>query len=90
MYITIIISPMLASLLKTRSLARLRFSFTENLKEVGVEDRGEPSFLEMVEAFFDKAANHTDISKDKLDFYKKSESLVKLHLALKRGNPTLI
>ena len=39
----------------------------------------------MVEAFFDKAANHTDISKDRLDFYKKSESLVKLHLTLKRG-----
>lgn len=40
----------------------------------------------MVEAFFDKAANHTDISKDRLDFYKKSESLVKLHLTLKRDN----
>ena len=39
----------------------------------------------MVEAFFDKAAKHTDISKDRLDFYKKSESLVKLHLHLKRG-----
>lgn len=72
---------MLALLSKVRPLTKLgRYSFSQT---AGKEQ--EPGFLEMVEAFFDKAASHTDISKDRLDFYKKSESLVKLHLHLKRG-----
>jgi glutamate dehydrogenase (NAD(P)+) len=40
----------------------------------------------MVEAYFEKAGNLTDISKDRLHFYKKSENTVKFHLTLKRGN----
>ena len=79
---------MLTSLSRVRSLFKIgRYSFSEKV-EVG--DEGEPGFLQMVESFFDKAANHTDISKDRLDFYKKCESLVKLHLTLKRGDLEII
>lgn len=39
----------------------------------------------MVEAYFEKAGNLTDISVDRLGFYKKSENTVKFHLTLKRG-----
>lgn len=76
-----------ASFAKTFTHNKYSFStVTDKEKTIpNVNDEGEPGFLQMVEAFFDKAANHTDISKDRLDFYKKSESLVKLHLTLKRG-----
>ena len=50
-----------------------------------VDNTPEPGFLHMVEAYFEKAGNLTDISKDKLHFYKKSENTVKFHLTLKRG-----
>lgn len=51
-----------------------------------VDNSPEPGFLQMVEAYFEKAGNLTDISKDKLHFYKKSENTVKFHLTLKRGS----
>lgn len=58
--------------------------------QVEVDDTPEPGFLQMVEAYFEKAGNMTDISKDKLHFYKKSENTVKFHLTLKRGSRLFI
>lgn len=48
------------------------------------------SFLEMVESYFDKAGKHTNISADRLNFYKKPECVVKFNLTLNRGNLTVI
>lgn len=42
-------------------------------------------FLHMVESFFDKAAIHTGIRADRLNFYKKAESVVKCTIPLVRG-----
>jgi hypothetical protein len=76
---------MLTLLGRLRVQSRLgKYAFS--VEKLAPGEKAEPGFLQMVEAFFDKAANHTDISKDRLDFYKKSESLVKLHLTLLRGN----
>ena len=58
--------------------------------QVEVDNTPEPGFLQMVEAYFEKAGNLTDISKDKLHFYKKSENTVKFHLTLKRGSTLFI
>lgn len=54
-----------------------------------IDNSPEPGFLQMVEAYFEKAGNLTDISKDKLNLYKKSENTVKFHLTLKRDNGTI-
>ena len=43
------------------------------------------SFLKMVENYFDKAARHTNIRSDILNFYKKPENVVKCTLTLVRG-----
>jgi hypothetical protein len=71
-------------------LSRLRVhsklgKYAFSAEKLAPGEQAEPGFLQMVEAFFDKAASNTDISKDRLDFYKKSESLVKIHLTLIRG-----
>lgn len=63
---------------------------TSTDKTPELDNTPEPGFLEMVEAYFEKAGNLTDISKDKLHFYKKSENTVKFHLTLKRGNSSFI
>jgi len=49
------------------------------------ENEPEPSFLQMVENYFDKAAKHTNIRPDILEFYKKPDNLIKLNLTLTRG-----
>jgi hypothetical protein len=43
------------------------------------------SFLNMVESFFDRAAVHTGIRTDRLNFYKKAENVVKCSIPLIRG-----
>lgn len=55
----------------------LRFSFSQ-------ASQGS-DFLHMVEAFFDKAAIHTGIRTDRLNFYKKAENVVKCSIPLFRG-----
>ena len=45
------------------------------------------TFLKMVESFFDRAAVHTGIRTDRLNFYKKAENVVKCSIPLIRGNP---
>jgi hypothetical protein len=45
------------------------------------------SFLKMVESFFDRAAVHTGIRTDRLNFYKKAENVVKTNIPLIRGTP---
>lgn len=47
-------------------------TFVETGTASEVDNTPEPGFLQMVEAYFEKAGNLTDISKDKLHFYKKS------------------
>ena len=42
-------------------------------------------FLTMVENFFDRAALHTGIRADRLNFYKKAESVLKCSIPLIRG-----
>jgi glutamate dehydrogenase (NAD(P)+) len=44
----------------------------------------------MVESYFDKAGKHTNIKADKLNFYKKSDNVVKFHLTLTRGSIKMI
>jgi hypothetical protein len=39
----------------------------------------------MVESFFDRAAVHTGIRTDRLNFYKKAENVVKCSIPLIRG-----
>lgn len=48
------------------------------------------TFLKMVESFFDRAAVHTGIRSDRLNFYKKAENVVKCSIPLIRGTPTAI
>ena len=48
------------------------------------------SFLQMVESFFDRAAVHTGIRTDRLNFYKKAENVVKCSIPLIRGLPFTI
>lgn len=43
-------------------------------------------FLGMVEKYFDKAGTYTDIRPDQLNFYKKSENVVKFNLTLIRDD----
>lgn len=43
------------------------------------------TFLTMVESFFDRAAVHTGIRTDRLNFYKKAENVVKCSIPLIRG-----
>ena len=43
------------------------------------------TFLKMVESFFDRAAVHTGIRTDRLNFYKKAENVVKCSIPLVRG-----
>lgn len=45
------------------------------------------TFLKMVESFFDRAAVHTNIRTDRLNFYKKAENVVKCSIPLIRGTP---
>ena len=44
------------------------------------------TFLRMVESFFDRAALHTGIRADRLQYYKKAESVLKCSIPLVRGN----
>lgn len=48
------------------------------------------TFLKMVESFFDRAAVHTGIRSDRLNFYKKAENVVKCSIPLIRGNPSFM
>ncbi len=48
------------------------------------------SFLKMVESFFDRAAVHTFIRTDRLNFYKKAENVVKCNIPLIRGTTFFI
>ena len=51
---------------------------------------GDVTFLQMVEAYFDKAGRHTSIRPDRLNFYKKPENVVKFTLTLVRGTHALM
>jgi len=71
------------TLLANRVLAtNLRYNFS-----IPAED--EPSFLKMVESYFDKAAKHTEIKPDIIEFYKKPDNVVKFNLTLKRDDGSL-
>lgn len=47
-------------------------------------------FLNMVEKYFDKAGQHTNIRPDLLNFYKKADNVVKFNLTLLRGTHKII
>ena len=59
--------------------------FSRPLRYGFSQDNQGSEFLHMVEAFFDKAAIHTGIRADRLNFYKKAESVVKCTIPLVRG-----
>lgn len=59
--------------------------FTHHLRYRFSQSSQGSDFLHMVEAFFDKAAIHTGIRADRLNFYKKAESVVKCSIPLVRG-----
>lgn len=67
---------MINNLFKRNSLlyTPLRYSFSNGA-----------TFLKMVESFFDRAAVHTGIRNDRLNFYKKAENVVKCSIPLIRG-----
>ena len=67
---------MINNLLKRNSLlyTPLRYSFSNGA-----------TVLKMVESFFDRAAVHTGIRNDRLNFYKKAENVVKCSIPLIRG-----
>lgn len=46
---------------------------------------GGAEFLGMVEKYFDKAGQHTNIRPDILNFYKRADNVVKFNLTLTRG-----
>jgi len=46
-------------------------------------------FLNMVEKYFDKAGQHTNIRADLLNFYKKADNVIKFNLTLIRGTPSI-
>lgn len=47
-------------------------------------------FLNMVEKYFDKAGQHTNIRPDVLNFYKRADNVVKFNLCLTRGTFSLM
>jgi hypothetical protein len=47
-------------------------------------------FLNMVEKYFDKAGEHTNIRPDILNFYKRADNVVKFNLTLTRGKSPLM
>lgn len=51
-----------------------------------MSDSKQPSFLEMVQEYFDEAASYTNISKDKLEVYKTCNTVLKVRLVIKRDN----
>lgn len=54
------------------------------LKQVRPFSEGD-EFLGMVEKYFDKAGQHTNIRSDILNFYKRADNVVKFNLTLTRG-----
>lgn len=71
---------MINNLLKRNSLlyTPLRYSFSNGA-----------TFLKMVESFFDRAAVHTGIRNDRLNFYKKAENVVKCSIPLIRDDGSI-
>ena len=53
------------------------------------EVAGEPSFLKMVEGFFNKAARVAKIPEDRIDFLRGAECSLKFNLYYRTGTPTL-
>lgn len=43
----------------------------------------------MVQAFFDQAAAYTEISKDKLEYYKKADCVIKFTIPLVRDDGSI-
>lgn len=43
----------------------------------------------MVNSYFDQAASHTNITKDKIEFYKKADAVIKFTIPLVRDDGTL-
>jgi len=67
----------------SKTLRSSQLCFSTGPKDAKVDT--EPSFLQMVESYFDKAARHTNIRPDILEFYKKPDNVIKLNLTLERG-----
>lgn len=66
---------MMHSLVKSTSpFLSLRYGFSSGA-----------NFLTMVESFFDRAASHTGIKNDLINYYKKSDNVLKCSLPLVRG-----
>lgn len=69
--------PIITTMYKRALVSQLPFRFSSSSDG--------HSFLEMVESYFDKAGKHTNISPDRLNFFKKPECVVKFNLTLTRG-----
>jgi glutamate dehydrogenase (NAD(P)+) len=54
-----------------------------------VDTHGEPKFLDMVNSYFDVAASHTNIPKDKIEYYKQADCVVKFTIPLVRDDGTI-
>ena len=52
------------------------------------EVAGEPSFLKMVEGYFNKAAKVAGIAEDRIDFLRSPECSLKFNLSYMSGTPT--
>lgn len=64
----------------TKNLLKFRFSSHQ---------QPEPSFLEMVKCYFDKAAKYTNIPKDLLEVYKNCNTVFKVRIPLVRDDGSL-
>ena len=49
----------------------------------------EPRFLEQVEAFFDRAAQRTEVTSDYLTYIKACDNIIRFTIPLKRDNGNL-
>jgi hypothetical protein len=72
----------------------IRYCSSKVVSALTLNSRGHFSegaeFLNMVEKYFDKAGQHTNIRPDVLNFYKRADNVVKFNLTLTRGTPPLI
>lgn len=69
------------------NLSKTQFSATTNGN--GTENDSEPSFLEMVQMYFDGASKHIDIPKYYLNLIKSTKAAIKFNFPLVKDDGTI-
>ena len=68
-----------------QALRSLRLASHINSASFSVEAEGEPSFLDMVEGYFNKAARTAQIPEDRINFLRSPDYSLKFNLPYKTG-----